>query len=53
MINEYTYKKMLYENEKWVKSSYEKKYVKELKIICPRMVKLVKVYKDNTAWKRK
>jgi hypothetical protein len=52
-INKNTYKKILYENDVWVKSSYEKKYVKELKIICPRMVKLVKVYKDYTAWERK
>jgi hypothetical protein len=52
MINEHTYKKMLYDNEEWVKSSYEKKYVKDLKMICPRMVKLVKMYKDYTAWKR-
>jgi len=51
-IIENTHKKMLYDNEEWVKSSYEKKYVKELKIICPRMVKLLKVYKDYTAWER-
>jgi hypothetical protein len=53
MINKNTYKKMLYDNEEWVKSSYEKKYVKDLKMICPRMVKLVKVYKDYTAWERR
>jgi len=52
MINEHTYKKMLYDNEEWIKSSYEKKYAKDLNIICPRMVKLVKVYKDHSAWKR-
>ena len=52
-INKNTYKKILYENDVWVKSSYEKKYVKDLKMICPRMVKLVKVYKDYTAWERK
>ncbi len=47
-----THKKILYENEEWVKSSYEKKYVKDLKMICPRMVKLLKIYKDYTAWER-
>ena len=27
IINENTYKKMLYENDRWVKSSYEKRYL--------------------------
>lgn len=52
MIDKHTYKKILYDNGEWVKSSYEKKYVKDLKMICPRMVKLVKIYKDYIAWKR-
>jgi hypothetical protein len=52
IINEHTYKKMLYENEQWIKSSYEKKYRKDLYIICPRIIKLIKVYKVYTAWKR-
>jgi hypothetical protein len=47
-----TSKKMLYENDVWVKSSYEKRYKKECQSICPRMVKLVKVYKDYNAWER-
>ena len=51
-VEKYTYKKMLYEDDKWVKDSYEKKYSKELNIICPRMVKIVKVYKDYYAWVR-
>jgi hypothetical protein len=51
-ISENTYKKMLYENNSWTKSSYEKKYKNELFILCPRMVKLVKIYKDYYAWKR-
>ena len=46
------YIKMLYENEQWIKSSYEKKYTKDLNTICPGIVKLLKVYKDHTAWKR-
>jgi len=52
MINENTYKKMLYEKDEWIKSSYEKKYIKDLNMSCPRMVKLIKVYKDHTAWER-
>jgi hypothetical protein len=51
-ITENTHKKILYENESWVKSSYEKRYAKDLKMICPRMVKLLKIYKDYTAWER-
>jgi hypothetical protein len=51
-IIENTYKKTLYENDAWIKSSYEKRYVKDLNMICPGMVKLVKIYKDYTAWKR-
>ncbi len=51
-IIENTHKKMLYENDAWIKSSYEKNYKKELPILCPRMVKIVKIYKDYTAWER-
>ncbi len=51
-IQRNTYKKVLYENETWVKESYEKRYLKELKMICPRMVRLIRMYKDYTAWKR-
>ena len=47
-----TYKKILYENDGWIKASYEKRYKKECQIICPRMVKLLKVYKDYNAWER-
>lgn len=51
-IERNTYKRLLYENGRWVKESYEKKYAKELQITCPRLVKLVKMYKDHTAWER-
>jgi len=50
LIEKNTYKKILYENDKWIKDSYEKNYLKELNIVCPRMVKLVKIYKDYEAW---
>lgn len=51
-IARYTYKKNLYENELWIKSSYEKNYKKDIQIMCPTMIRLVKVYKDYHAWKR-
>lgn len=49
-IERNTYKKILYENNKWIKKSYEKKYLKEINRICPRMIKLVRIYKDYYAW---
>jgi hypothetical protein len=52
MIKDNTYKKMLYINDAWIKTSYEKKYLKELKIICPKMIKIINIYKDYTSWKR-
>ena len=52
IIKKYTYKKTLFENNLWIKASYEKRYIKDLKILCPDMVKIVKVYKNYTAWKR-
>ena len=52
MIDKNTYKKVLYENETWVKKLYENRYLQELKMICPRMVKLIKMYKDYIAWER-
>jgi len=51
-IKENTYKKMLYEENNWIKKSYEKKYSKEINMICPKIVKLVKVYTDHYAWER-
>lgn len=51
-IIENTYHKILYENDRWLKESYEKKYLKELKNLCPTMVKLQKIYKNYTAWER-
>ena len=50
IVNEKTYVKILYENDKWVNPSYEKKYKKEIRIICPNFVKLTKIYKDYTSW---
>lgn len=50
-IDRRKYKKIMYENEKWVKSSYEKRYVKDLKFLCPNMVKIIKIYKDYNSWK--
>lgn len=52
VIQKNTYKKILYENGLWIKDSYCKKYLQEINSICPRILKLVKVYKDYSAWKR-
>jgi len=49
IINKPIRKKILYENEVWRNESYEKRYLKILKIICPRMIKLLKIYKSYTA----
>lgn len=51
-IEKYTYKKILYEDEKWIKASYEKRYLNDLQILCPRIVKVIKIYKDYYAWER-
>lgn len=50
-IKRHTYKKMLYDDI-WIKDSYKKRYLQNLNIICPRLVKIVKVYKDYCAWER-
>lgn len=50
IIHSNTYIKILYESEKWITSSYETRYSQELTELCPRMTKLVKVYRKNTAW---
>lgn len=50
IVNENTYIKILYEDDKWVKSSYEEIYSTDLKIICQKMVKLLKVYKNYVSW---
>lgn len=52
IIYKNTYKKVLYNNETWVKELYKNRYLQELKMICPRMVKLIKMYKDYIAWER-
>ena len=49
-ISENTYQKMLYENDRWVKSSYEKRYLRDITILCPTMIKLIRVYKDISAF---
>lgn len=51
-IEKNSYEKILYKDDKWIQDSYEKKYSKEIKILYPRIHKLVKIYKDYTAWER-
>ena len=52
IMSQNTYQKILYENDKWIKLSYEKRYLKDIHILCPTMSKLIKIYKENTAWAR-
>ena len=49
-IDRNTYKKILYENNFWISSSYEKRYSPDLKFLCPNMKQLVKIYKNYSAW---
>ena len=50
-IDKNTYKKIIYCDNNWLKQSYKKKYLKQILLICPRMVGLVRVYENYTAWK--
>jgi hypothetical protein len=52
IIDKNTYEKILFENNIWVKKSYENKYLPELKTKCPNLVTLIKIYKDYTAWEK-
>ena len=52
IIDKNTYEKILFENNIWVKKSYEKKFTDELQYKCPNLVTLIKIYKDVTAWER-
>ena len=47
-----TCKKIIHENEQWVKTSYENRYLRLLQFICPRMIRLVKIYKEYTVLKQ-
>jgi hypothetical protein len=51
-IQKNTYKKMLYENETWVKERYNKRYIRLISILCPNLHKINRVYKNYTAWER-
>jgi hypothetical protein len=43
--------KIIHENKQWGKASYKKRYLRIIQVICPRMVELVKIYKEYTVWK--
>lgn len=49
-IKKNTYNKMLYETDKWVKETYKKRYNKYIWILCPNLHKLLKIYKQYSAW---
>ena len=52
IIDRNNYKKNIYENDQWVKKSYKKKYLRELPSLCPKIVKIVSIYKKYSAWER-
>ena len=47
-----TYNKILFENGDWVQESYKKKYEQYLLRTYKEIVKIIKIYKKNTAWER-
>lgn len=51
-IKENTFDKLLFQNEKWVKESYEKKYKNHLIKSYSQIAKIIKVYKKTIAWER-
>ena len=51
-INECIYDKVLFENDKWIKESYRKKYEEQLKTEFKEITNIKKIYKKTAAWKR-
>lgn len=52
IIKKNNYKKTIYENDQWVKKSYKKRYLRELRSLCPGIVKIINIYKNYSAWER-
>ena len=48
-IKKKTYTKILFENDKWIKPSYQNKYEDELIETYKEIVKFIKIYKKSTA----
>lgn len=46
------YKKYIYQNEKWIKKSYKKRYLKDLRMLCPGIVKIIDIYKIYSTLER-
>jgi hypothetical protein len=46
------YKKYIFNNEEWIKKSYKKRYLKELRMLCPGIVKIIEIYKKYTTLER-
>ena len=51
-IKDNTYKKMLFENDQWIKESYKLHYENYLMQTYKEITKIIKVYKNHSAWKR-
>jgi hypothetical protein len=39
------YKKYIYQKEEWIKKSYKKRYLKDLRILCPGIVNIIEIDK--------
>lgn len=50
-LRKYTFNKILYEKNEWVKKSYKKKYEKYIAKEYKEIVNMLKVYKKVTAYK--
>ena len=46
------YKKYIYQKEEWIKKSYKKRYLKDLRILCPGFVKINDIYKIYSTLER-
>jgi len=46
------YKKYIYQKEEWIKKSYKKRYLKDLRILCPGIVKIIDIYKIYSTLER-
>lgn len=51
-IKDNTYNKMLFENGQWLNESYKKNYEEYLHRTYKEIVKIIKIYRKNTAWER-
>lgn len=49
ILSQHTKKKILYENNVWIKRSYQKRHLKEIFTICPGLSEIKNIYKIKNA----